>query len=123
MTWIEILRDILPVIFGLIGGSFGFIYWRENKQLKRAEVSDKLVDVELKEAEEWRKLYNEERARNTEKSERLKTLYAERDTLKEQVNSLNFRVQQLTWYHCTVNGCTKRRPPHEFDKEGNEETR
>ena len=128
MEWVElILRDLLPTVVGVIGGTFGIIYWRENKALlqqnvkaKSAEVSDKLVDVELKEAEEWRRLYEEERARNTEKSQRLKSLYAERDDLKEKLNGANFRVQQLSWYHCTVNGCHHRRPPHIFDKNGNE---
>lgn len=117
---IHIIVTCISTLLGLIGGGVGLIYWRENKQLKAAEVSDKLVDVELKEANEWNRLYNEERERNKEKSVRLKALYNERDGLKEQLNKANFRIEQLQWYHCTVNGCRNRRPPHTFDDAGNE---
>lgn len=40
MNWIELLKDIAEIIgplLGIIGGSVGFIYWRENKALKAAE--------------------------------------------------------------------------------------
>lgn len=120
MEWVTILVNALVAIVGLVGGGCGIYFWRENKALKQVEVKDAMMSVEMKQAEEWNALYKEERAKNTEKSQRLKSLYAERDALKEDVNALKFKVEQLSWYHCTVNGCLKRRPPHVFDTDGNE---
>ena len=37
-----------------------------------------------------------------------------------QCRMLELTNQQLNWYRCTVNGCQNRRPPHVFDKDGNE---
>ena len=40
MNWIELLKAIAEIVgplLGIIGGSVGFIFWRENKALKAAE--------------------------------------------------------------------------------------
>ena len=126
MNWLEVIVQVVVTLAGVVGGSFGIIYWRENKRLKQEEVEGKKIENELKQAEAWQKLFEEEHENSikklVEKSERLRGLYAERDGLKEEVNKLTFKVQQLQWFHCTVNGCHRRRPPHVFDDEGNENT-
>ena len=119
----ETLQTIVPIIttaFGLIGGGSGIIYWRKNKALKQKEVEKATIENELQQAEAWKDLFTAEHEICERKSQEKQILYKERDELKEQLNKALFRIEQLCWYHCTVNGCTKRRPPHTFDKDGNE---
>lgn len=119
----ETLQVIVPIIttaFGLIGGGIGIIYWRENKALKQKEVEKATIENELQQAEAWKDLFTEEHKKCERKSQEKQVLYKERDELKEELNKARFRIEQLCWYHCTVNGCARRRPPHTFDKDGNE---
>ena len=120
MNWWEVALQILTTVIGIVGGSFGIIYWKENKALKAAEAKNAETDVEMKQAEEWNKLYKEQRAKSDEKSTRLKALYAERDKLKEDLNRSRFSEERLCWFYCTVNNCELRQPPHRFDEKGRE---
>lgn len=120
MAWYQIIIDIVFPLIGLIGGGVGVFYWKENKALKQKEVESAEIDNELKQADAWKSLFDDERKRTQEKSARMKALYAERDDLKERLNKSLFKVEQLCWYHCTVNGCPNRVPPHRFDDKGNE---
>ena len=116
----EVIISIITSVAALIGGGAGVLYWHENKALKRQEVQDAEIKNELQQAEAWKALFESERERNKDKSARLKELYALRDQQKEDINALRLQVEKLSWYHCTVNGCKNRRPPHVFDAEGNE---
>lgn len=120
LEWINIVIGALSTFIGLIGGGVGIYFWRENKALKQAEVKNAETEVEMKQAEEWNKLYKEQKQKSDEKSTRLKTLYAERDKLKEDVNRLKFTEERLCWFYCNVNNCPKRQPPHRFDEKGRE---
>ena len=120
MNWWEIVISTFSTLIGLVGGGVGILYWRENKSLKQAEAKDKATDVEMKQAEEWNKLYKEQKAKNDEKSARLKTLYAERDQLKEDLSHAKLTEERLCWFYCTVNNCELRQPPHRFDEKGRE---
>jgi uncharacterized protein HemX len=117
---VELVISIVTSIAALIGGGAGIIYWRENKRLKVKEVEKAAIENELQQAEAWKQLFESERERAANKSALLKELYAERDGMKEDINALKMQVEKLQWYHCTVNGCLKRRPPHIFDDDGNE---
>jgi len=120
MEWWQIVISTFSTLVGLVGGGVGIIYWKENKALKAAEAKDKATDVEMKQAEEWNKLYKEQKQKSEEKSERLKSLYAERDKLKEDLNRSKFAEERLCWFYCTVNNCELRQPPHRFDEKGHE---
>ena len=130
MDWSTVI-SALGTIAGIVGGSFGFIYWKENKRLKQEEVKSSKIENHLKQADAWRNLYEEERNDSKEKiaaleeklekkSAKLKEVYAERDRYKEEKMDAEFIVKQLQWFRCTVNGCHRRRPPHVFDNDGNE---
>ena len=120
MEWYDVMREIVFPLIGLIGGGIGIIYWRENKALKQKEVEKAAIENELQQADAWKTLYEQEHDKCERKSAEKKELYRERDDLKEQLNKARFRVEQLCWYHCTVNGCPNRVPPHRFDERGNE---
>lgn len=120
MEWVNLIWTIIAALIGLIGGGIGILYWRENKLLKQKDVESKAIENELKQADAWKKLFDKECERNKDKSARLRELYALRDSQKEEINDCRFRIQQLEWFHCTVNNCPKRQPPHTFDKQGNE---
>lgn len=120
MEWHQIIINIVFPLIGLIGGGVGIFFWRENKELKRKEVEKAAIENELTQAEAWKSLFESEHAKCERKSEEKRALYAERDSLKEQLNKARFKVEQLCWYHCTVNGCKRRQPPHRFDGDGNE---
>lgn len=52
MEWVElIVKDLLPTIIGIIGGTFGVIYWRENKALKAAEADKSKTEARKAEAD------------------------------------------------------------------------
>ena len=120
MEWFNIVVGALSTLVGLVGGGIGVFFWRENKELKRKEVEKAAIENELTQAEAWKSLFESEHAKCERKSEEKRELYKERDNLKEQLNHTLFKVEQLCWYHCTVNGCKRRQPPHRFDGDGNE---
>ena len=118
MEWFNIIVGAISTLIGLVGGGVGIYFWKENKALKQKEVEAKAIENELQQAGAWKNLYDSERERTKEKGDRLRALYQERDRQKEEINDCRFRIQQLEWYHCTVNGCPNRRPPHAFDEDG-----
>ena len=120
MEWWQIIVTSIGTLVGLIGGGAGIIYWRENKALKAAEAKGALTDVEMKQAEEWNKLYKEQKSRADEKSERLRNLYQERDEYREQIRKRDMQIERLCWFYCTAPSCPKRQPPHRYDEMGHE---
>lgn len=120
MEWLNIIVGFVTTFIGLVGGGIGIFFWRENKALKQKEVEKAAIENELQQADAWKALFQQEHEKCERKSAEKRQLYAERDKLKEEINACHFRVQQLTWYHCTVNGCTRRKPPHKFDADGTE---
>jgi hypothetical protein len=116
MEWISVIVSSIATLVGLVGGGVGIFFWQENKALKQAEVKDQLVDVELKEADEWHKLYNEQKEKCDAKSAENRELYNEIAQLKEDKSKLKFKIQQLNWYKCCDNACDKRQPPRDFNE-------
>ena len=52
MNWIEfLLKDIVPMFIGLVGGGAGIYYWSENKQQKKAEASKSTTEARVAEAD------------------------------------------------------------------------
>lgn len=118
MNWITIIASAIVSILTVLGGG-SILYYKATNKAKEAEADGKRVEVELQEAEAWRALYEEQKQRNEEKSERLRQAYAKIDDYKEREAHLLRIIQQLKWYRCTKNEaeCTVRRPPRDYDKD------
>lgn len=118
MNTLTILCSAAAALIGALGGG-GIFFIRENKR-------DKRLDIELKEADAWRELYNEQKRRGDEKSERLRERYAYEDGLKSQlvekdkvIAQKDMQIERLEWYRCINNNCDKRNPKRRFDLDGN----
>lgn len=130
-TIIQLIAAGTTLLTVLGGGSIFYI--SITKQLKQAEVKDKNVDIELKEADAWKDLYEKSQERANKKSETIHSLY---EKLNEKDRTINekeaeilrlkyekemcdkehqFRERQLQWNECRVNGCIKRHPPREHE--------
>lgn len=120
MEWWQIIVTSIGTLVGLIGGGAGIIYWRENKALKAAEAKNALTDVEMKQAEEWNKLYREQKARADEKSERLRSLYQERESMRKEISDRDIKIERLCWFYCIIPSCPHREPPHRYNEMGHE---
>lgn len=119
MEWINLIVGSICSLLGAFSGG-GILFWKYNKQLKQQEVI-------RNQADEWKRLYEEADQERKEKDtviakkdEKIDELYKERNTESRGRMNAEMEVQRLRWYHCTVSGCTKRRPPHVFDQNGTE---
>lgn len=119
MEWINLIVGSICSLVGAFTGG-GILFFKYNKQLKQQEVI-------RNQADEWKRLYeeaDEERKSKdaviAKKDEKIDELYKERNTESRGRMNAEMEVQRLRWYHCTVSGCAKRRPPHVFDTQGNE---
>lgn len=117
MDTLNIIITTFSTIIGLVGGGVGVFFWKEKKRSQQ-------IDNELKEANEWNKLYHEMANEKQKRSEHIKALYGLIDELKEDKAKLEmwiekerFEVEKLKWHKCIVNGCPNRRPPHDHENE------
>lgn len=119
MTWINIIITLISALLssGIVGG---IAFYRFNQKLKALEVKDSEIEVIKKQDDEWQALYFEAKERIRSISDISQQLREENNALKQQNGELKLRTQQLTWYRCTINNCPNRKPPHVFDKDGNE---
>lgn len=116
MDWLTLAYSAAAAIIGALGGG-GLFYIRETKR-------DKRLDIELKEADAWRELYNEQKVRGDEKSERLRERYAYEDKLKlelvekdKTIAQRDMQIERLEWFRCVKNDCTSRCPKRKYDKD------
>lgn len=123
MDYIEIIITVLQAIFTLACGGVGLWFIKETKALKREEVNDKRVDIELKEADAWKDIADEFKAKSEEKSKTIRTLYANLNEKERTINAkdimimrLEFEKEKLLWNECRVNGCPNRQPPRDRTK-------
>lgn len=130
-TIIQIVAAATTLITVLGGGSIFYI--SVTRQLKQVEVQDKSVDVELKQAEAWKELYDKSQERCEKKSETIRGLYAQINEKDHQLNQKDaeimrlqyekeacnkeheFKERQLEWDKCIVNGCNQRQPPRDHN--------
>ena len=79
MEYVELIKgiaEIATIIIGLAGGGIGFYFWRENKDLKKAEVKEKESEVSDKQQQTWAH-------QNEEYQEYIKLLKADKEELKK----------------------------------------
>lgn len=131
-TLILLIGAIANLLTILGGGSI--FYVSITKKLKEAEVKDKNVDIELKQADAWKELYDKSQERCDRKSETIRGLYAQLNEKDHTINQKEaeilrlqyekeacnkeheFKEKQLEWDKCIVNGCMKRQPKREHDQ-------
>lgn len=125
MDWINVIITAIATLLGAVGGG-SVLYFRQNKR-------EKDISNELREADEWEKLYREKEAKCDAKDAKIDELRRHINSLQEErikllsergteVQSLNCEIARLrtemvecNWYRCEVCGCTKRRPPRELE--------
>ncbi len=113
IDWLQIVLNFVISLITIAGGG-SLLYVGVTRKMKSVEVSDKQVDVELKEAEAWKKLYEEQKAISNGKSQRLKECYYTIDKQKAHEARLMQVIQQLKWYRCICSDCQNRKPPRDY---------
>lgn len=112
MEWINIIITSLFSLIGALGGGT-LMFYKQNKKLKEMEIVHTQSD-------EWQELYNDIKEERNKLSNKIDELYREKNELNKQNQKLELKVQKLQWYHCTVEHCAKRQPPHIYNCNGDE---
>lgn len=125
MDWLNVIITAIATLLGAVGGG-SVLYVRQNRR-------EKDVANELREADEWEKLYREKEQKcdakdakidelrrhiNTLQEERIKSMTEHAATvqgLHGDIAHLRTEMVECNWYRCEVCGCVKRRPPRELD--------
>ena len=135
MEYVELIKgivEIAAIVVGLAGGGIGFYFWRENKDLKKAEVKEKEATVTDQQQQTWSKQneeYQEYIRLLKEDKEELKKEKAEaeakereartamedmRTTLNDvvkRVGILEVQVERAESFRCERLSCLQRIPP------------
>lgn len=122
MEWLSFGLELLTFL-----SASGLLYWGVTKKLKKLEVKEKEIEIIKKQDDEWQELYKEAKDRIKELEDTNSQLLQEKvdltraSLMKEvEIERQKSIIKQQLWYRCTINGCPNRRPPHVFDKDGNE---
>lgn len=122
--WLQILLSAFP---GIVGAITTILLIKVNIKFKNAETRDKEADTKTKEVasknkqcEEWKQLYQEAQRRVDDAENECKALLKRNADLRDEISTYKFKAEQLAWFRCTINNCPNRRPPHVYDKDGNE---
>ena len=129
MDWISTVVTAVCAIVGAFGGG-SILYFQQTRKQKE-------IDNELKEAQEWEKLYREVATQNKEKDNKIEELRRDINNLREgkitlveenaakvqellaEQSSLEIQLAVAKWNNCEVIGCMKRRPPRKENKNEN----
>lgn len=113
MDWI--INVLVPAICAILGafGGVSIFTIRQERKLKDIEVTHNQAD-------EWKRLYEEADVERKEKDAKLDKMREERDIARSESAQKDLKIQHLCWYHCTVENCKSRRPPHVYDVNGTE---
>ena len=94
-TIIQLIAAGTTLLTVLGGGSIFYI--SITKQLKQAEVKDKNVDIELKEADAWKDLYEKSQERANKKSETIHSLYEKLNEKDRTINEKEAEILRLKY--------------------------
>lgn len=118
MESLTVIISALSALVGALGGG-GLLYFRQNRRLKETE-------VEAKQSEEWKKLYETSDKDSREKDLKIDALYAERQRLLERlierervISQKDIEIERLSFARCDVNECRKRKPPRRYEENNN----
>jgi len=114
MDYLTILASAFCSIVGALGGG-GIIYYKQTRRMKEAE-------VEAKQSDEWKKLYEKSDEDSREKDRKIDALYCERQQMYNQlierdrtIAYKDIQIERLKFARCDINGCRRRRPPREYE--------
>lgn len=107
-----VLTAIVSFVSAMGGGSILFV--RQNRRMKELE-------IESKQSDEWKKLYELSDADSKRKDNKIDELYTERQQLLERligkerhISSLIVYIERLLFARCDVDECGKRCPPRHY---------
>lgn len=81
----EVLNVIISGVLAIVASSaIQLIFFRQTKKKLQNENTAAELENKSKQAEEWRKLYEEERGENLKKDELIKTLYKQVDEERQR---------------------------------------
>lgn len=114
MDFLTIIVSAVCSIIGALGGG-GIIYYRQTKHMKEAE-------VDAKQSEEWRKLFEQSDEDSRKKDKKIDGLYEERQNLYNKllekdriIARRDIDLERLNFARCYVNGCKRRQPPRDYE--------
>ncbi len=114
MDYLTIIVSAFCSIVGALSGG-GIIYYRQNRRMKE-------VEVDAKQSDEWKRLYEKSDEDSREKDRKLDALYTERQQMYNQlierdrtIARKDITIERLRFTRCDVNGCRRRRPPREYE--------
>lgn len=117
----EVLQLIISGVISLaIAGGVQLIFFRQTRNRFKAENSALELENKSKQAEEWRKLYEEELERNDDKDRLISELYTKIDEERQnraeaelQLAEARGRIGFLSVIKCKRYECAQRIPPYE----------
>ena len=127
MEYVELIKgiaEIATIVIGLAGGGIGFYFWRENKDLKKAEVKEKESEVNDKQQQTWahqneeyqeyiRLLKDDNRELKESNKQKDADLEEMRTTLNDvvkRVGVLEVQVERAESFRCERLSCLQRIP-------------
>ena len=117
----EVWQLIVSGVIGLAtAGGVQLIFFKQTKQKLRNENQASELENKSKQAEEWRKLYEEELERNDDKDRLISELYTKIDDCREKrakaeqlLAEARGRIGFLSVIKCKRYECAQRIPPYE----------
>lgn len=114
MDTLTVIITALASFITALGGS-SILYLRQNRRLKDME-------VESRQSDEWKRLYDISDRDSREKDSKIDSLYGERQRLlaqlidkEREVSTLKVEQERLSFARCDVNECRRRRPPRRYE--------
>lgn len=105
-----IITSAVSIIISL-GGSF--VFFKEKKKDIEVDTLNKVIDTLQEE--------NKRKIEDLDKKDALiDKLYADNSVFRDKNNALISQNALLLYNKCTVNNCSKRKPPREFSEENEE---
>lgn len=116
----EIVSIITSAVVSIVGASsVQLFFFRQTRKKLQNENTAAELENKSKQAEEWRKLYEEERSENIKKDELIKTLYKQVDEERQRrvTSELNLAKERgvngfLRVIKCKRFECGDREPPY-----------
>lgn len=115
----DTLTTLITAVCSLLGalGGGSLLYLRQTRKMKE-------VEVESRQSEEWKRLYETSEAERKELGAKLDKLYDERKELLGQVLDRDrqlarkdIELTSLGFARCYVNHCRRRKPPRKYEFE------
>ncbi len=114
------MTEIISMIIGGLGGLTGVVsllYVKQERRSKDLDNETKKLEVEAKQSEEWRKLYEQEREEVKERDAKIDSLYEEIKMLRNEKAQLivtnteiEVRCTKAELLQCKRPGCGEREP-------------